>query len=61
MIVRTADKTGYTLFSQYTMKIPSDCNRKAIIFHITLFFFFYMSLILCHVQAFYRADVKFLN
>lgn len=37
MIVCTADKPGYTLFSQHTMKISSDCNRKVIICLITHF------------------------
>lgn len=37
MIVCTADKTGYTLFPQYTIKIPSDCNRTVIVCLSTLF------------------------
>lgn len=37
IIVRTADKTGYTLFPQYTIKIPSDCNRTVIVCLSTLF------------------------
>ena len=58
MIVRTADKPGYTYIPQHTMKMSSDCNRKVVVCLIThftrvrffvmfsLFFFFF----------FYKAD-----
>jgi len=37
MIVLTADKPGYNLIPQHTMKISSDCNRKVIVCLITHF------------------------
>lgn len=56
MIVRTADKTGYILFPQHTMKTSSDCNKKVIISCYT----FYISPVLFCVQSFYRAwDLDF--
>lgn len=59
MIVRTADKPGYTYIPQHTMKMSSDCNRKVVvclITHFTRVRFFVMFSLFLQGRFFWRED-----